>query len=94
MSGPTFYKFRLYVAGEGPHSLQAIANLQAICSEYLEGRHEIELIDVFADPDRALADHVILTPLLMKLSPGPLRKLVGTLGQRTSVLIALGIGER
>ncbi len=91
MSGSQDFKFRLYIAGDGPHSAQAIANLDAICRDYLTGRYEIELIDVFVEPQRALDDHVILTPLLMKYCPAPIRKLVGTLSNRASVLNLLGI---
>ena len=93
MTSPINYKFRLYVAGEGPHSLQATINLQAICRDYLPGRFEIEVIDVFADPLRALADGVLLTPLLVKDCPMPMRKVVGTLSDRASVLQALEIPE-
>jgi circadian clock protein KaiB len=85
------FKFRLYVAGEGPHSTQAIANLDALCREHLPERHEIEVVDVLREPQRALADRVMLTPLLMKLSPAPTRRIVGSLSQRASVLQTLGL---
>ncbi|MES2571916.1 MAG: circadian clock KaiB family protein [Verrucomicrobiota bacterium] len=85
------FKFRLYVAGDGPNSTKAVANLRAICNDYLAERHEIEVVDVLRDPQRALADLVILTPLLVKLSPGPIRKITGCLSQREPVLQALGL---
>jgi circadian clock protein KaiB len=87
------FKFRLYVAGDGPNSTQAIANLQAICSEHLAERHEIEIVDVLIDQGRALSDGVMMTPLLVKLSPDPLRKIVGNLSQRESVLQGLGLTD-
>ncbi len=85
------FRFRLYVAGNGPYSVQAAANLRAVCSECLPGRHEIEVVDVLKQKRRALDDGVMLTPLLVKLSPGPVRKVVGSLSHRDSVLEALGI---
>lgn len=85
------FKFRLYVAGDGPHSTQAIANLDALCREHLPERHEIEVVDVLREPQRALADRVMLTPLLLKLSPAPIRRIVGSLSQRASVLQTLGL---
>jgi circadian clock protein KaiB len=91
MSTPTHFKFRLYVAGDGPNSAQAVANLDAICREHLAERHEIEVVDVLREPQRALADLVMLTPLLVKLSPEPVRKITGTLSQRGPVLQALGL---
>ncbi len=91
MSQSPQFKFRLYVAGDGPNSLQAIANLKAICHEHLPERHEIEIVDVLREQKRALADGVMLTPLLVKLSPAPTRKITGTLSRREPVLQALGL---
>jgi circadian clock protein KaiB len=91
MSAATPFKFRLYVAGDGPNSALAIANLWAICREHLPERHEIEIVDVLRDQKRALADRVMLTPLLVKFSPEPTRKITGTLSQRAPVLQALGL---
>lgn len=85
------FKFRLYVAGNGPHSTQALANLRELCAQELADRHEIEIVDVLLDPQRALDDRVLLTPLLVKLAPAPLRKIVGNLSQRVPFMEALGL---
>jgi circadian clock protein KaiB len=85
------FKFRLYVVGDGPHSVQAIANLNELCREYLSERHEIEIVDVLHEQQRALDDNVMLTPMLVKLLPAPVRKFVGNLSQRESLLQALEI---
>jgi len=91
MNPPAVFKFRLYVAGDGPNSLQAVTNLQAICRELLPERHEIEIVDVLHDPHCALDDGVLMTPQLVKLSPAPPRKIVGNLSQREIVLQTLGL---
>jgi circadian clock protein KaiB len=65
------FKFRLYVAGDATNSAAAKANLKAICHKHLLERHEIEIIDVYAAPDRALEDGIFLTPTLVKQSPPP-----------------------
>ncbi len=91
MKKPVHFKFRLYVAGDAPNSLLAVANLHAICGEFLAGRHEIEIVDVLREPHRVLADDILLTPALVKLSPAPVRKIVGNLSQREPVLQALGL---
>jgi KaiB domain len=62
MSKLPHFKFRLYIAGDGPHSVQAVANLNALCCEHLAERHEIEIVDVLHEPQRALDDKVMLTP--------------------------------
>jgi circadian clock protein KaiB len=85
------FKFRLYIAGNGPNSAQAVANLDALCCKHLAHRHEIEIVDVLREPQRALADLVMLTPLLVKLSPEPIRKNIGTLNQHAAVLQAIGL---
>ncbi|MEO6055008.1 MAG: circadian clock KaiB family protein [Chthoniobacterales bacterium] len=82
---PDIFKFRLYIAGDGPNSIKAEANLNALCREHLPERHEIEIVDVLRDPQRALDDKVMMTPQLVKLSPAPVRKVVGTLSQPDTV---------
>jgi circadian clock protein KaiB len=84
------YKFLLYVAGDAPNATQALANLTAFCRAHLPGAHEIEVVDVFREPKRALADGIFLTPTLVKLSPAPRRRIVGTLSDPQPLLQALG----
>jgi len=91
MSRLTKYKFRLYIAGHAPNSAQAQANLTALCEIYLQGRHEIEIVDVFKTPMLALQNNILLTPTLLKLSPPPVCRIVGTLSQRQTVLESLGL---
>lgn len=91
MTLPALFKFQLYVAGDALNSAQALVNLTALCGDYLAGRHEIEVIDVFQDPDRALAEAIYLTPTLVKLAPLPAQTIVGTLSQTQIVLRALGL---
>jgi circadian clock protein KaiB len=86
------FKFRLYVAGDAQNSAQAIANLTALCRVHLAGRHAIEVVNVFREPKRALADSILMTPTLVKLAPVPApRRIVGTLSQTEPVLQALGL---
>ncbi len=91
MSRRVRFKFRLYVAGDAPNSAQALANLAALCRAHLPDRHEIEVVDVFREPKRVLADGVFMTPTLVKLAPFPIRRIVGTLCQTQPVLQALGL---
>ena len=85
------FKFRLYVAGDAQNSVDAIANLTTICRKYLQGRHDIEIRDVFLEPAQALTDGIFMTPTLMKLAPAPPRRLIGNLSQTARVLQALGL---
>lgn len=91
MTRRVVFKFRLYVAGDALNSAQAEANLNALCRAHLPDRHEIEIVDVFAQPKRALADGIFMTPTLIKLMPSPIRRIVGTLSQTQPVLQALGL---
>ncbi len=88
--GATF-KFRLYIAGSSPNSRQAAENLLALCHEHLPGQHQIEIVDVLCDPKQALADGVLITPLLVLLSPGPGCEIIGNLSDRPAVIHALGL---
>jgi len=85
------FKFRLYVAGDAPNSTQAIANLAAFCRGHLADRYEIEIVDVFRQPERALAESIFMTPTLVALTPPPVRKIVGTLSQTQILLQALSL---
>lgn len=85
------FKFRLFVAPGTSNSSQAVANLNALCAAHLAGRHEIEIIDVFREPKRALAEEIRMTPTLVKLAPLPAIRIVGTLAQTQRVMETLGL---
>ncbi|QJR11166.1 Circadian clock protein KaiB [Usitatibacter rugosus] len=85
------YRFRLYVAGDAQNSTRALANLGAFCRTHIPGRCEIEVVDVFREPKRALADRVFMTPTLIKLYPRPVRRIVGTLSQPENLMEAIGL---
>ena len=91
MSEPVIFEFTLYVAGETQNSAQATRNLARLCQSALPDQHAIEVVDVLKDPQRALADGVFMTPTLIKRSPLPLRRIVGTLSQTEIVMQALGL---
>ena len=91
MKSKTKFKFRLYVASNTPNAAKAMVNLRQFCREHLAGRHVIEVVDVFKNPKRALADQIYMTPLLLRLAPKPLRRVVGTLDQAQALLAALGV---
>lgn len=81
---------RLYVAGGSPNSLKALANLRALAARLPPGYH-LEVVDVFEHPEQAERDGVLVTPTLLKLSPAPLGRIVGTLTNPELVLHALGV---
>jgi len=81
----------LYVANGGPNSVQAVANLEAICDTHLKGNFHLEIIDILEYPTRALADGIVVTPSLTKMSPSPTARVVGNLSDTGSVLRALGL---
>jgi circadian clock protein KaiB len=85
------FKFQLYVAADSQNSTQATTNLGALCRKYLPGRHEIEIVDVFLQPQRALDENIRMTPTLLKISPRPIQRIVGNLSQTQRVLDTLGL---
>jgi circadian clock protein KaiB len=87
----TVVVLRLYIVGGAPNSVQAIANLEAICQEYLKDGYKLEIVDVLEHPRRALAEGVLVTPSLAKLSPRPAANVVGNLNDRNKVVLALGL---
>ena len=89
----TVVVMRLYIANNAPNSVRAVANLAAICKEYMKDRFRLEVIDVLEFPLRALSDGILVTPSLTKVSPLPAAKIVGNLSDKNSVLQALGLTE-
>ena len=83
-------QLRLYVAGNAPNSVRAIANARAICEEHFNGSHDLEIVDLLDHPVRGLADGIIVTPTLLKLSPLPVQRVIGNLSDTSQVLLALG----
>ena len=93
-SGPavtTVVVMRLYIANNAPNSVRAVANLHAICEEHLKDHFKLEIIDVLEYPLRGLADGVLVTPSLVKVSPLPTANVVGNLSDKGKVLLALGL---
>ena len=91
MKKPPLHAFRLYVAGNSPSSMRARSNLAEITKERCEGIFTIEEVDVLKNPKKALADHILVTPTLLLLSPLPPRQVIGSLSERDKVFSALGI---
>ncbi|HEY4995965.1 MAG TPA: circadian clock KaiB family protein [Aestuariivirga sp.] len=85
----TIFKCRLYVAGEAENSALALANLTAFCQAHLGKGHKIEVIDVFQNSKKALAEGILMTPTLIKYSPLPVRRIVGTLSNNLNVVFGL-----
>jgi circadian clock protein KaiB len=87
------YVFRLYLAGGAPNSVRAFANLYAICQKHFPESHRIEVIDVLREPMRALAEAILVTPTVVKLSPLPEQQIIGDLSEEEEVLRALGLPQ-
>jgi len=81
---------RLYVAGNAPNSVIAIANIEAICDVNFPAAHEIQIVDMLQNPLQALADGVIVTPTLLRVSPLPACRVIGNLSDSAQVLRMLG----
>ena len=85
------FKFRLYVAGNASNSTLAVANLTNFCRQHLANKHELQVIDVFREPELALADSVLMTPMLVILGPLPRCRIVGSLNDPALLLRTLGL---
>jgi circadian clock protein KaiB len=88
------YVFRLYVAGAAANSVRARANLAAILAEWPAGSFTLEEVDVLVEPQRALADRILVTPTLLRVRPAPSLRVVGNLSEREIVVSALQLPAR
>ena len=87
------YILRLYVTGSGPRSLKAISNLKRVCEEHLHDDYDLQVIDIYKNPDAAREEQIIAAPTLIKRLPAPLRRFVGDLSNTQKLLNGLGINE-
>jgi len=85
------YLLKLYVTGMTSRSAQAIRNLQAICREYLDGRYDLDVIDIYQQPVLTRGEQIIAAPTLIKKLPLPMRRLVGDMSDRERVLRGLDL---
>ena len=84
-------KLRLYVAGQTPKSLAALSNLKRICDEHLDGKYELEVIDLAKNPQLAQGDQILAIPTLVRNLPVPIRKIIGDLSNVDRVLVGLDL---
>jgi circadian clock protein KaiB len=89
--GSQRHVLRLYVTGMTSGSVRAIKNLRAICDEYLEGRYDLEVIDIYQQPVLAVGEQIIAAPTLIKKLPLPMRRLIGDMSNRERVLLGLDL---
>ena len=85
------YNLRLYVAGQTPKSVTALANLKNICEEHLVGRYQIEVIDLLEHPQLAAGDQILAVPTLVRRLPEPLKRIIGNLSNMERVLVGLDL---
>src|ERR1035437_4658070 len=85
------YLLRLYVAGTTPNSVRAIENIKRICEEFLKGRYDLEVIDIYQQPVLAKGDQIIAVPTLIKKLPVPLRKFIGDMSATEHILVGLDL---
>lgn len=85
------YILKLYVAGQSPKSVNAITNIKKICEENLQGRYELEVIDLYQQPQLAQGEQIIAVPTLIRKLPPPLRRIIGDMSNTERVLVGLDI---
>ena len=86
-----FYRLRLYIAGQTPNSIAAIANLKKICEDKLQGKYRIEVVDLLEKPQLAKGDQIIAIPTLVRRLPPPVKKIIGNLSKTESVIVGLDL---
>ena len=93
-TGVDTYILRLYITGMTPNSKRAVENVKQICEQYLPGRYELEVIDIYQQPTLAQQEQIVAAPTLIKKLPGPLRRLIGDMSNIEKVLIGLDLKSK
>ena len=87
------WNLRLYVAGQTPKSITALANLKKICAENMPGKYHIEIIDLVRNPQLARQHQILAIPTLVRNLPTPIKKIIGDLSNTEKVLLGLEIHQ-
>ncbi|MFW6333195.1 MAG: circadian clock KaiB family protein [Thermodesulfobacteriota bacterium] len=85
------YVLKLFVSGMTPRSLKAIQNTRRICRDHLDGRYELEVIDIYQQPELGKREQIIAAPTLIKKLPMPLRQFIGDLSDTDKILVGLDL---
>jgi circadian clock protein KaiB len=89
---PDSWNFRLYVAGDSPKSMSALANLKRLCDVHLDRKYRIEVVDLTKRPELAKADQILAVPTLVRKIPEPMKRIIGDLSNAERALLALEFG--
>jgi circadian clock protein KaiB len=89
----THYVLRLYITGSTPRSARAISNIRKICEAHLEGRYDLEIVDIAQHPTLAEGEQIIAAPTLIKMLPLPLRRFIGDMSHTERILLGLDLRE-
>lgn len=92
--GEERFLLKLYIAGQTPRSLSALANLRRLCDEYLAGRFELEVIDLLLQPKRARTDQILAVPTLVRSLPTSMARIIGDLSDTDQVLLGLNLQSK
>jgi circadian clock protein KaiB len=85
------WNLRLYVAGQTPRTVAALANLKRLCEKHLPERYDIEVIDLLQNPKLAAGDQIVAIPTLVRKLPPPIRKIIGDLSDEERVIVGLDL---
>ena len=88
------YTLRLYIAGQTPRSVAALANLKEICEEHLAGRYTLQVVDLLENPQLARGDQILAIPTLVRKLPLPMRRIIGDLSNTERVLVGLDLRSK
>jgi len=85
------FSLKLFIAGASPNSVRAIENLKSFCQKFLEGRFDLEIIDIYQQPSLANEEQIIALPLLVRKSPAPEKRFIGDMSETKILLKGLGL---
>ncbi len=88
------YVLRLYVTGTTPQSVRAIANVRKLCEQYLKGYYQLQVIDLYQQPELAQGEQIIAAPTLIKQLPLPVQRILGDMSKTERVMLGLGLRDR
>jgi circadian clock protein KaiB len=85
------YAFRLFVSGATPRSAAAIASVRRICEQHLPGKYELEVVDIYQQPEETRKAQIVAAPTLIKELPFPVQRFVGDMSNSERIIVGLNL---
>ena len=82
------------MAGATARSHLAVLRVRELCAAELKSNCDLEVIDIFQQPELARAQQIVATPTLVVEFPRPVRRFIGNLANTAGLIVELDVSPK